>query len=226
MSLRCIMGNVGSRFLKKKKNMWNIKGVIWFCCESDSVRGTQRQNLEPMLPTMQLFLYQITCSFLWTHSHVVKSCFCYWVLSCSVFEVVRVSSCRLRLFWLCGNVLLTHAVTTASVFCLFRNRKSLQALKDTLLLSDRNDWMTRRARRHPPSPPCLHVPPLPPPPQGSPGWWWFRSPLSLPKFGMIGSNSVFEQIDLVWGFILAFYETNNHKPDLLRVLQPLGCAVD
>lgn len=149
--------------------------------------------------------------FLWTHVHVVKSWFCFhlwtiwnhvwWVLTvassshlCFLFESTSHMLLLLLLFtshsvvFFCSDCVETfcsHAVTTASVFCLFRNRKSLQALKDTLLLSDRNDWMTRRARHHPPPPPCLHVPPLPPPP----GWWWFRSPLSLPKFGMIWFKS-------------------------------------
>ena len=177
--------------------------------------------------TCSLRYPQCNCFFIRSHLHVVKSWFCFhcWTIWNRVWWVLTVSSSSHRCFLFestshmllllllllltshsvvfvcsdCVETFCSHAVTTASVFCLFRNRKSLQALKDTLLLSDRNDWMTRRARHRPPSPPCLHVPPLSllplraprvgggsDPPSPSLNLGWLVQILGLNKLGLFG----------------------------------------
>lgn len=75
-------------------------------------------------------------------------------------------------------------VTTVLVFCLFQNRKSLHLLKDTLLLSDRNDWSTRRPRRQPSFSPCMLFP-LPSLILRAPRWWWLKSSCPLLNLGLL-----------------------------------------
>ena len=113
--INCIVGNVG---FEGEKNAWNkIRLYLWYCCvfklslQSPTVLqacngrpGDCLPNLAPTLPTMQFShtgtsleaIYQITCSFLWSHKRRYTSIF--------IYVVVLLKTCKHTLMCTTGGV--------------------------------------------------------------------------------------------------------------------------